>query len=306
MLAKIVFDIEAKNENESVTVNYDKDPNLWAEDLAFLVGNFEYDGTDYQWGDDNVSVQSLGAADLASIEFEEGKATDIEIGFNFYRDPQNFHEPFEMSSADMKDLVLQIVDEEDVEGLEEDETKISNSVKFYYGNIYSPDIYATEDDADVTLFVEVYCKDGSGGNDCNYFGLTDKSEDRMDWWKFAAHTGESGNIYRIEATEPDVSESESDIDDIDATEDITITYDGTSNSYKTKVEVAPDSWLSYHRYIDYTDEPGGAGDNKQNYFYIEWNLGGGEWSGTGELGDAVDEDSDTEGISRQNFNRRNW
>jgi len=156
--------------------------------------------------------------------------------------------------------------------------------------------------------VEVYCKDGSKDINCTGFGLDTPSVDRVNWWQFVKHQSGSGSLKKARSKQKDVSiENSGQSVDLnkslvkDEGDKLKVEYLGSKNTYKAKIELEPDSWLSYHKYIPFKDK-----DNEQNFFYIEWNLGAAGWAGVGELGQAVDNDSDNKGISRENHHRINW
>ena len=71
----------------------------------------------------------------------------------------------------------------------------------------------------------------------------------------------------------------------------TVTYTGSSNLYRTKINTAPSSWLKYNRFF-----PDG-----RTFYHVEFNLQSDDWSGIGERGETVE----TNG-SRKSNRRLEW
>jgi len=316
MSAKIEYELHALNALGEVTQNYgNRNSGFWEQNVTFA-NSLRYDGLNYD--EKNATFKRMDNMDLdfkkgiATITAEKTGVTAEKKGvgvieFNFTRDPKKPHEPFVLKGKDLNASNFKI-SVSDSDGVSGNRSAADGNITFYYAHLYAPDIRVSQKKVNAKLFVEVYCKDGSKGINCAGFGLDTPSVDRVNWWQFVKHQSGSGSLkkarskqkdIRIEGAVQSVNLNKSLVKDKEDT--LEVEYLGSKNTYKTKIELEPDSWLSYHKYIPFKDK-----DNEQNYFYIEWNLGAAGWAGVGELGQAVDDGSDNKGILRENHHRINW
>jgi hypothetical protein len=162
--------------------------------------------------------------------------------------------------------------------------------------------------------VEIYC-DNTAIN-CADYGLRftgsnafPESSDDVDWWINIDHddnNGTFGMLFDINATQRSTLDPQIKIS-IDGNSSNILTninkpftngvyipsvkYDGSSNLYRTKINVRPSSWLKYNRFF-----PDG-----RTFYHVEFNLQSDDWSGIGERGETVE----TNG-SRKSNRRLEW
>jgi hypothetical protein len=296
MMAFMNFEVTARNLKGAATSNYDSESNASKSKYANPVDiNMSFVNNLITYADQNATVEVIQAED---INFSNG-TSNHRIGFNFFRDANTPHEPFDLNQSSIQNFDIQIEDTKNsIIGNETNSSLISNKTNFYYANIYAPDIVTSQSPVNAIVYVEVFCQNGGLGIDCSSLG--NSSVERLNWWRFGMHQVGSGSIDATSSEQGNVAINPDEPGDIGATQILQVTNNSGNDNYKTKIIMEPSPWLSYHPYIPFS-----VLGNQQNFFFIEWNsAAGGNWEGVGNLGQAVD--SNGSGMSRQNHNRINW
>ncbi len=282
MSAKVEYRIAAVNKEGNETKNYSD--GLYKKLISFT-NSLEHDGEDARFNtlndvnlsfNDGIASQNLGDQNL--------------ILFNFGRDNNTPEEPFIVPGSS---FATQIQDEDNVTG---NRDQANGQSLFYYGHIYAPDVQTAETKVDVPLYMEVFCQN-SADITCSSIGSA--SEDNINWWQNSQHGTGNGELERVIASQPEIKIEALD-DDVTINKDLlnpdslNFEYTGNDDRYKTRINLRPDPWLSYHKYIPV--------ENDQNFFFIEFNLTpSANWAGEGQTGNTVDENS-----SIQRHRRIDW
>ena len=156
------------------------------------------------------------------------------------------------------------------------------------------------------IYIEVYCN--SKTTSCLEYGIVNlpESSDDVNWWVNRLHTDTSGDLgilIDINATQNgildpqiDINGSGNAINDLNASftngrYTTTVTYNGSTKLYKTKINTNPTAWLRYNRFFL---------DGRTGY-NVEFNLPADDWSGIGTTGETVE----TNGSAKSN-RRLEW
>ncbi|WP_456485406.1 LamG-like jellyroll fold domain-containing protein [Hydrogenimonas sp.] len=192
-------------------------------------------------------------------------------------------------------------------GVAESVTNYNDSdhlARFWYARAHAPDYRSNTAMTETPVFIEVFC-DNSVVNCANYgiSGFPESSDD-VNWWINTGHsTSSMGLLYDMNATQKNTLDPYIKINGgSNTTGEInasftggvytpTITYTGTSNLYKTKIEMRVSDWLKYNR-INIT---------LPMAYHVEFNLPSDDWSGIGEKGETVE----TNGSAKSN-RRLEW
>ncbi|WP_456383638.1 hypothetical protein, partial [Hydrogenimonas sp.] len=176
--------------------------------------------------------------------------------------------------------------------------------RFWYARLHAPDYRSSTTTITTPIYVEVFCNNDK--TDCSQWGINNlpESSDDVDWWINTLHsTADMGMLFDMNATQKSSLDPLIKINgdgntayDINATFSNgvyapIITYTGSTNLYRTKINTNPSTWLRYNRF----DPVARTG------YHVEFNLETDNWSGIGERGETVE----TNGSKKSN-RRLEW
>ena len=225
---------------------------------------------------------------------------DINRSINIEHSPVNFDT--KESKASVKDyLGVPAADFENNTTLNAD-----GPIRFWYARLHTPDYRSETKTIDTPIYIEVYCN--SKTTSCLEYGIVNlpESSDDVNWWVNRLHTDTSGDLgilIDINATQNgildpqiDINGSGNAINDLNASftngrYTTTVTYNGSTKLYKTKINTNPTAWLRYNRFFL---------DGRTGY-NVEFNLPADDWSGIGTTGETVE----TNGSAKSN-RRLEW
>ena len=260
-------------------------------------------------GESTINTLSLATGGIAGIAYTIGESNftngeaDLDFLINVARTTNHAYYPLDMDTLTGKTLIdnyLGYVDvPESTSMLDAD-----NVARFWYARLHAPDYRSNTTTVETPIYIEVFCNNDKA--DCSQWGINGlpESSDDVDWWVNANHSGAHlGLLFDMNATQKSVLDplikingGGNVVNDLNQSFSggvyvPTVTYTGSSNLYRTKINTAPSSWLKYNRFF-----PDG-----RTFYHVEFNLQSDDWSGIGERGETVE----TNG-SRKSNRRLEW
>ncbi|MEO1924231.1 MAG: hypothetical protein ABGX25_06955, partial [Nautiliaceae bacterium] len=304
------INITAENKDNEITKNYNvlcaaKPIEINITNKLSHTDNFEKliyfytDANDTNSSEANISVDSQIEY---SIEYNESNfttenngSTKIVVYFNFDRNISNPINPLEVNVTEIK-----VKDENNVTG----EVNLTDRLRYYYGNIKTVDIIATDDNIEANMTFLVYAKNGE-----DPLLPSSTKEVEYNWFINTIHGDIDGNI---SINEINISSGYAVSNDISG---VSVSYAKVENGGKLVVDVNRSDnnvdfavfhllsprfeWLWYSRFGEEYNISNGSSCKNHFCFTITWENGGEQ----GEVGSGDFEGKESN-ITKTNNKRR--
>lgn len=276
MQAHIELTIEAQNEKDTTTQNFDKDS--WENPLSVT---FTLPSSTKEENKTEISNENLSFEDgIQTLHYEDNNLT-----FNYKRENNSTQNPFLVLGSDVNITVSSLYGDKNITGI----STADKNVTFLYARVHTPRTRIASDEGNASIYYEIYCS----GSECDKTLLPDASastySDDPRWFTNSKHPqnfGNAGVTSQKRGSHVEISRSSNGV----VQDYITLKYNATSFPYKTTMQNEATPWLIYNKYNPNTDKV---------EFEVEFEGASSDWIGTVEENVTATDKTDIKRANRR-------